>query len=155
MLYYTGQRPISILRLQAKDIQGNAIDVAPVKKQDRHRIPISEHLMDDLMAWVKKLNPNDYLFHSENTPSKPINRFTMIEQGKPLFDHYNQGLDFKTDRKHWVSFYTMRHSAATNILAATGSEKYAGELLNHSDPKMTKRYAKVLKDKMQGAVDGL
>ena len=164
-LYYTGQRPISVLRLQKKDIQRTEdgtyrINIITVKKQRQHYVPVSEAYIKDLLAWIEPLRQDDYLFHSERTPSeiipsKPITSYTMIEQGKPLFNHYNQGLNFKRDRKHWTSFYTMRHSAATNILAATGSEKYAGTLLNHSDPRMTQRYVKVMDSAMQKAVDGL
>lgn len=164
-LYYTGQRPISVLRLQKKDVIGNQVEgykinIISVKKQRQHYVPVSSEYISDLLKYIQPLQPNDYIFHSERTPSertpsKPITTYTMIEQGKPLFNHYNQGLSFKEDRKYWVSFYTMRHSAATNILASTGSEKYAGTLLNHSDPRMTQRYVKVLDSAMQEAVDGL
>ena len=159
-LYYTGQRPISVLRLQKRDIIQNSdgsykINIVSVKKQKQHYVPVSSVFISTLLSHIELMRPTDYLFHAEHTPSKPITTYTMIEQGKPLFNHYNQGLDYKEDRKQWVSFYTMRHSAATNILSATGSEKYAGTLLNHSDPRMTKRYTKVLDSAMQEAVNGL
>jgi integrase len=160
MLYYTGQRPISILKLQKKDIMHNSKDgwrirIDPVKKQKQHYIPIAKDLYDNLMKWIAPLQPDHYLFHPEFSPSKQISKHTIVTQGKALFSSYNKGKNFKEDRKEWVSFYTLRHSAATNILAATGSLKLAGTLLNHSNPKMTERYAKVLDSAVQGAVDGL
>ena len=160
MLYYTGQRPISVLKLQKKDITHNPKDgwrihIDPVKKQKQHHIPIAKDLFDDLMKWIAPLDPDHYLFHPEYSPSKQISKHTIVTQGKALFGSYNKGKDFKDDRKEWVSFYTLRHSAATNILAATGSLKLAGTLLNHSNSQMTERYAKVLDSAIQGAVDGL
>ena len=160
MLYYTGQRPISVLRLQKRDItydtkNGWKIDIAPVKKQKKHSIPIAKDLFEDLMDWIKPLEPDHYLFHPELSPSKQISKHTIVTQGKALFNSYNKGKDFKKDRKEWITFYTLRHSAATNILASTGSLKLAGTLLNHSSAKMTERYAKVLDSAIQGAVDGL
>ncbi len=62
---------------------------------------------------------------------------------------------YKAQRKKWVSLYTLRHSAATNILASTGSLESAGAVLNHSDSRITQRYAKTRNEKKSEAVDAL
>ncbi len=54
-----------------------------------------------------------------------------------------------------TSFYTIRHSAATNILRATKDIYLVKEILNHSDIKMTERYAKLAEDAKQGGLDEL
>ncbi len=155
MLYYTGQRPMSILRLQRKHITDAGIHIAPIKKQKAHRSAISSSLKDDLNNWIDGLEPNDYLFHPEYDPTTPISNFTMMEQAKPLFGSYNKGLNFKEDRKQWASFYTLRHSHATNMTANTGSLHQAQISLAHSSSKMTERYAKALPSLTQDAVDDL
>ena len=79
----------------------------------------------------------------------------MSDTSKFLFSLYNGGKTFKTHRDTWISFYTLRHSAATNVLAATGNMEAAQDLLNHSDSKMTKVYAKMLKADKKRAVNVL
>jgi len=155
MLYYTGQRPMSILRLQRKHITAEGVHIAPIKKQKAHRSAISSSLRDDLNEWIDGLEPNDYLFHPEYDPTLPISNFTMMEQAAPLFGLYNKRLDFKADRKQWVSFYTLRHSHATNMTANTGSLHQAQISLAHSSSKMTERYTKALPSLTQDAVDDL
>lgn len=155
MLYYTGQRPMSILKLQRKHITDAGIHIAPIKKQKAHRAAISSSLAGDLNEWIEGLEPNDFLFHPQSEPTTAISNFTMLEQAKPLFGSYNKGLSFKDDRKQWTSFYTLRHSHATNMTANTGSLHQAQISLSHSSSKMTERYAKALPALTQDAVDNL
>jgi len=155
MLYFTGQRPKSILQLQKQDIGEDTITIASIKKQGKHYVTIADSLADDLTEWIQELDPSDYLFGSEKDKTKPISSDSMSDTSKYLFSLYNVGKDFKTNRDTWISFYTLRHSAATNVLAATGNMEAAQELLNHSSSKMTKRYAKLLKADKKRAVNVL
>jgi len=155
MLYFTGQRPHSILKLQKQDINADTITIAAVKKQGKHYVDIADTLAGDLAEWTDSLSPSDYLFGSEHDKSKPISYDSMSETGKFLFSLYNVSKTFKDNRDTWISFYVLRHSAATNVLAATGNMGAAQDLLNHSDPKITQRYAKLLKKDKKRAVNVL
>jgi integrase len=59
---------------------------------------------------------------------------------------------YKIHRKQWASLYSLRHSSATAILAGTGNIAVAGQVLNHSDPRMTQRYAKILDKQKESAI---
>lgn len=155
MLYFTGQRPKSILALQKQDIGEDTITIASIKKQGKHYVSIADDLSKELNSWIDTLSPSEYLFGSEVDKSKPISQDSMSDTARFLFSLYNKDKNFKTHRDTWISFYTLRHSAATNVLAATGNMEAAQELLNHSTPKMTKRYAKLLKADKKRAVNVL
>ncbi len=155
MLYYTAQRPQSILALQRKDIGKELITIATIKRQGKHYVNISDKLVDDLNEWIEDLSNDDYLFGSEFDKTKSINYSTMVKTASYVFENYNIGKNFLEDRGTWISFYTLRHSAATNILSATGSIELAQDLLNHSSPKMTKKYAKLLNPDKKRAVNVL
>ena len=151
LMYYTAQRPESLLRLQRKDIQDGKIRIVSIKKQKEHYIPIADKLRPYLEEWINDMEPEDYLFHKEGYAKKPISYFTLQDYTKPFFKPWNKGLDFKKDRKQWASLYTLRHSAATNALEVTGNLRIVQSMLNHSDSRMTERYAKVLdKSKAEG-----
>ena len=151
LMYYTAQRPKSLLALQKKDIVEGRIKIVSIKKQKQHYVPITEKLKPYLEEWIKDLEPNDFLFHTEGYAKKPISYFTLQDYTKPFFKPWNKGLKFKEDRKQWASLYTLRHSAATNALEATGNSRLVQSMLNHSDARMTERYAKVLdKTKEEG-----
>lgn len=151
LMYYTAQRPKSLLALQRKDIMGDRIRIASIKKQKQHYVPITEKLRPYLEEWIKDLKPEDYLFHADGYAKEPISYFTLHDYTIRFFKHWNKGLDYKKDRKQWASLYTLRHSAATNALEATGNSRLVQAMLNHSDARMTERYAKVLdKTKEEG-----
>jgi integrase len=145
LMYYTAQRPESLLRLQCRDIEwdDNKIRFAPIKKQKTNRVPIHDKLKPHLEKWVRDLEPDDYLFHPENNPSSPLSRKTLLELARRFFSPYNAGLDFKRDRAKWATLYTLRHSAATIILQNTDNIALAQAILGHSDVRITKRYVKV------------
>ncbi len=155
LMYYTAQRPKSLLRLQKKDITDGQIKIVSIKKQKEHYVPVTEKLRPYLEEWIKDMEPTDYLFHKERYAKKPISYFTLQDYTKPLFEPWNKGLNFKEDRKQWCSLYTLRHSAATNALEATGNQRLVQAMLNHSDSRMTERYAKVLDKTKEEGFDAL
>ncbi len=61
-------------------------------------------------------------------------------------DEFNKGIP-TSDRKHRVSLYTLRHTAATQLVSKLGI-KVAKEYLQHSDLKVTEIYAKVVDEQM-------
>lgn len=155
MSYFTAQRPESLLRLQVKDIANDHIFIAPIKKQKSHDIKIHEELAPLLYKWIEDLNDDDFIFYGKNGKHKPISYERLQMETFELFAPFNKGLNYKKDRKKWVSLYTLRHSAAIQILKNTGSLKLAGSVLNHSDQRVTERYARILDEEKNKAISAL
>ena len=145
MLYFTGQRPQSIIKLRVRDInlKQRQISIDSIKDQSGTFVPISDKLYPLLKIWIKGCPPDQRLFDIEYV--------TFQNKTQKLFEKYNRGLDYKKHRYQWVSMYTFRHTAATVMLAKTNNIKTVQTVLNHSDPKVTAIYAKLLNDaKMEG-----
>ena len=155
LMYYTAQRPTSLLRLQKRDIHDGTIKIASIKKQKQAHIPIADKLRPYLEEWIKDLQPDDYLFHPEDNPGQPVGRKGIENFANRLFNPLNKGLDYKKDRKQWASLYTLRHSAATQALRVSGNQKLVQSMLNHSDPRVTARYAKLLDETKQEGFNAL
>jgi site-specific recombinase XerD len=49
--------------------------------------------------------------------------------------------------------HDMRHSAATNWLAAGASQKKVQDILGHTNPKMTDRYTHLIAEHLRDVVD--
>ena len=178
MAYYTAQRPESLLRLQVKDIIDDEetgdkkIAIKAIKHQKSHEIKVHAELLPLLDNWIKDLSDEDFIFYGLAGKDKPLWYTSIQREAVKLFAPYNRKLyykagmtskqeeearkiAYKAQRKKWVSLYTLRHSAATNILASTGSLESAGAVLNHSDSRITQRYAKTRNEKKSEAVDAL
>ncbi len=137
MLYYTGQRPKSIIGLKAKDIdlKQRTISVDPIKDQAGTTVPIADRLYPILKVWLKDAEPNQPIFNIG------YDRFQKI--AKAVFAPYNKGLDRKKDPHAWASMYSFRHTSATVMLAKSGSIEMVQGVLNHADARTTKIYAKL------------
>ncbi len=153
LLYYTAQRPESILRLQKKHIVNGSIHIESIKKQSSHKVPISDKLKQVLLPWIKDLNADDFII----TKSKKRMPYqTMSGRVSKLFKKlFNKELDYKQDSKMWASMYTLRHTALTNIYANTSDIYAAQSIANHSSVQMTQRYAKSSEKLKRNALEGL
>lgn len=166
MLYFTAQRPKTILEMQRKHINldDNSIYIPKIKNQRETTLPISNSLKPYLIELIKDLNTDDFLFHQMQSP-KNVNQkadptkkvsFQQIQKSAiKLFKPYNEGLTSSDDNLMRVSFYTLRHSAATNILKVTKNIYLVQKILNHSDIKMTQRYAKLIDTEKKEGLDVL
>lgn len=153
LMYYTAQRPESILNLQKKHIINGDIVIEAIKKQSTHTVPISPKLAEVLIPWVEGLKPNDYIVTKD---SKPMPYQTISGRVSKLFRTlFNQDLDYKQDSKIWSSMYTLRHTSLTNIYVSTGDIKMAQTIANHSSSRMTERYTKTGDSQKVNAVGGL
>ena len=153
MLYYTGQRPESILRLQKKDIINGYISIEGIKKQKSHSVPISSKLEEILEPWIKELAGSDYII---SKGKHPMPYKTMAGRTGKLFGElFNSELDYRTDIKQWASLYTLRHTALSNVYANSGDIYSAQAIANHSSVQMTQRYAKRSDDLKRNALDSL
>ena len=149
MLYYTGQRPQSIILLNIKDIDlaQRRITIASIKGQAETFVPISDKLYPLLKVWIKGKKPDDRLFDIEYV--------TFQMKTQKIFEKYNKGLDYKKDRNKWASMYTFRHTSATVMLTKTKNIKAVQSVLNHSDQRMTARYAKIIDEVKREGVNVL
>ena len=147
LMYYSAQRPKSILDLQRKHIKDTYIVIKGIKKQKTHQVPISPKIKDELFEWIAGLDENDYVCSQSK---KPMNYYSIVYHTKPLFNRlFNKGLTYADadDRMQWASLYTIRHTSLTNVYNRTGDIYLAQKLANHSDVKMTERYTKMTKEK--------
>lgn len=172
MGYFTAQRPESLLRLQRKNIEDERILISAIKKQKAHYIPIHPELEPALMNWIKDLEADDFIFHIHGDSSKALSYERLQNEASVLFEPFNLPLywrdgmtedelaeakfkAFKEHRKKWVSLYTLRHSAATNVLEATGDISTAQAILNHTSTKTTQRYAKTTEGSKARGINAL
>lgn len=155
MGYFTAQRPESLLRLQRKDIADGKIHISAIKKQKAHYIGIHPELAPLLDEWMKDLEPDDFIFHTHADNKKGLSYERLQNECSILFEPYNKGLDFKKDRKKWVSLYSLRHSSATNMLEATGDISMVSSILNHSTVTMTQRYARATDESKARGINAL
>ena len=137
----TGARLASILYISKKDIDfsNQLITLYDLKKDQKARISYTSFLTEEvtllLEKWSKDLKPNDKIFN-ENPTS--IQRQML----KILNELFNQGIDYD-DRKNKAVVHTLRHTFASH-LAINGTPIFTiQKLMNHSDIKMTLRYAKL------------
>jgi integrase len=153
IMYYTGIRPESVLRLKVSDIVDGHLHIASIKEQEAHKIPISSKLSTVLMPFIFGLGKDDYIVSQS---SKPAFYNTIQKKLGRLFKKmFNEGLDAKADAKKWVSLYTLRHTAFTNLYKHTKDIYLIQKIANHSDIRMTERYSKVDDDTKISAMEGL
>lgn len=136
----TGARANSICEIKKKDIVGKMIHLSDEKrkkpKDRRYKIPLSSTLKDVLRTRLDSIKPNDYIVDSDYND---INRAAR----KIYAELFNKDLDFKEDRKLWVSNHTLRHTFAS-LLAINKTPIFTiMKLMHHADIKMTIRYAKL------------
>ncbi len=142
----TGGRLGSILTIQGKHINrtNKTITLRNHKTEDDY----TAFITDDLLAEIPPLKPQEYLI--DISDAKQIQRPL---QGI-LDTLFNEGLKAE-DRKQRVVVHTLRHTYASH-LAINGTPIHTVmKLMNHSDIKMTLRYAKLMPDSGRDMVEGL
>lgn len=156
LAYYTGQRPQSILNLKKRDIDmnSNLIYIAPIKKSKSHHIPIGDKLKKALFEWIEDLEFDDYLIHPNNNPQKSLERKSLYDQTKKFFKPLNENIG-TNDRLDKATLYTLRHTALSNIYQKTGDIYLTQKIANHTDVRMTQRYAKLNDELKSNAMDML
>ena len=158
----TGARPKAIITTQKKDfdIANRTLTFPALKKGKRYPVPLIDSLYKQLIEATKDLNADDYIFHPDNPKTittRPISYEGIKRQIQPLLDElFNQGLD-NNDRKHRVTFYTFRHTFATQLVKNPHVNILdVKKLMSHSRLQMTERYAKVeLHQGTQNALNNL
>jgi len=144
----TGGRLMTISEIKVKDIdfKNKIINLKDFKNNSTYAGYLTDEVIKLLTKQIKnkKLNKNDKIFKYQKGTIG--NRMREI-----LDDLFNKELD-KNDRKNRVVVHTLRHTFASH-LAINGTPIYTiQKLMNHSDIKMTMRYAKLAPDSGKEAV---
>ncbi len=119
---------------------------------------LNPNIIGELSEFIKGLKPNAYIFQYENGNRVGVdyiqnNLQKLFDQ---LFNEYLKDSDGKIrDRKNKAVIHTLRHTFATHLAKENTSMNTIQKLLNHSDIKMTDRYAKFLPEKGVNAIKQL
>lgn len=140
-----GMRNVEIHRMNREDIdtQLNSIFVRG-KGHDRRIYPCAEtmsHLRAYLAACPAKV-PKDGPFTPMFLSDSPAHKDQRLSRNGIRFI-MNQSLVQTGFKRPGVSCHAFRHSAGTNLYAATKDLRLVQETLGHRDPKTTSRYAHV------------
>lgn len=114
---------------------------------------INQQLKNELAIFVAGLSPNSYIFCYED--GRRVGTDYIQNNLQRIFNcHFNQGLD-SNDAKKRAVIHSLRHTFATQ-LAKKGIPIFTiQKLLNHSDIKMTMRYAKFSPENGKDAIETL
>lgn len=141
---YTGLRKSNILNLKWDDINFETKTIT-VKVKDakkiggkNHTIPISDEL-DEILIQQPKIN--DYVFNYKNKPIKDIKKAFIRAQERAKIPYR--------------SFHTLRHTCATWLIANGIDVRVVQKILGHSNIAVTMKYAHILDEQKQQAVNTL
>ncbi|MGG0237790.1 tyrosine-type recombinase/integrase [Bacillus rhizoplanae] len=128
-----------------------------------HRIPIDNELADILAVLIKKSkklsnqdnNPEGYIFvrYRGRRKGKPFGQYFLGRELNILANKKNI-TDEKGNRFHFKS-HQFRHTYAVKMLNGGADILTVQELLAHSSPEMTLRYAKLLDDTKRKAFESV
>lgn len=145
----TGARLSSILSITQGDILGDRIRIKDHKNNSTYYAALHPSVKAIL---PEGLSPIQYIIGGG---IEPMHRVQIGKMIKPVLDEtFNEGLAVD-DAKRRVVVHTFRHTFGS-LLAIKGTPIYTiKKLMNHSDIKMTMRYAKLSPDVGFDAVMGL
>lgn len=150
----TDGRLETILNIQKKDINldNGTITLKDLKTNTTYTGFISDEIVQLLEKQNGTLSPNSYIVGGGLT--KFATRTLQRHLKYILDDLFNEGLDTR-DAKNRTVIHTLRHTFASH-LAINGIPIFTiQKLMNHSDIKMTMRYAKLAPDSGKVAIQGL
>lgn len=145
----TGGRLETIRKIKIKDInlRTNSISLLDykrksAKKQDaRYSGFFKNNVKTELTTIIKSKKPDDYLF-SDPTGTL-ISKDYFQKNLQTLFNElFNQDLQPR-DRKQRAVLHTLRHTFASHLAIRGVTMHKIQKLMNHSEQKMTERYAKL------------
>ena len=145
----TGARLTSVLTITQGDILEDKIRIKDHKNNSTYYAALHPSVKALLPEGLKS---TDYVVGAS---SKQMNRTSLNKMLQPrLNELFNEGLDIE-DAKRRVVIHTFRHTFGS-LLAISGVGIYTiKKLMNHSDIKMTMRYAKLSPDVSFDAVKNL
>lgn len=146
----TGMRLSEILGLRPQDVDLKSRVLHLDGKTGRRSIPINDLVHETLERVVEGKKDSEFLFPSKKGTQLPSHSATN-SFARAVAD---AGLNPpNVDRRHKVVFHTLRHTYCS-WLAMEGVPLYViGEMVGHSSPDMTKRYAHLCPDKKSQTVN--
>ena len=138
----TGMRTSEILTLQRSqiDMHRGLISLPNTKAGKTHEIPMSGDVQTAVERCLNRSTTHNtqWLFYNPLTKRRLHSirlqfRRACIRAGIPV--------TIKKEGKFGVRGYDTRHSCATWLVQAGATLEEIGDLLNHADPRTTKRYA--------------
>lgn len=146
----TGLRRSEIFNLHGRDIDldNEIIHVRETKdsKEFRGRKVDISNKLKQILSTIE-ISPNRKLFNS----SKHFKRYSFNAVINKL--KLNEGVE--NDRKHKVTFHTLRHTFASWLAQQGESLLTMKELMGHKTIEMTMRYAHLIPDQKKDAVNRL
>jgi len=139
----TGARAKSILALQKKDIDidNKIITLEDFKRHNSYVGYMNDKAFSILTNHIKDFNLDGYIVSSNGKKTQYV---TMYKKIKPILDKlFNDGLD-KKDSKNRTVLHTLRHTFASQLAINGVPIQEIKKLMNHSDIKMTMKYAKLM-----------
>jgi len=150
----TGGRLETILNIQKKDIdiKNQSVTLKDLKNNSTYTGFLTDDVTQLLKEKLNRLNANSYIVGGEL--KKYATRTLQRKLQAIINTLFNEGLDSK-DAKNRAVIHTLRHTFASH-LAINGTPIFTiQKLMNHSDIKMTMRYAKLAPDSGKNAIKGL
>ncbi len=151
---YTGMRKGNILSLKWENLDFTS-DKINIKVKDKNKIggknqslPMLPQLKEILISQPKI---NEYVFNFRNHPITTIDGawHNIFYKRK---DQRNFTKELKDPTLPYITFHTLRHTAATWILKKTGNLRIVQKIMGHANIKTTLHYAHVLDDEIRQAL---
>lgn len=143
---YTGMRKSNILGLKWADLDFTN-DLINIHVKDKNKIG-GKNLSIPMIPQLKGIllnqpRINEFVFNYKNHPITQIDGawHNIFYKRK---DQRNFTKELKDESLPYITFHTLRHTAATWILKATGNLRITQEILGHANIKTTLKYAHVL-----------
>lgn len=148
VMLQTGFRPGEAVKLRVRDIdvQRMAVNLTDTKTNRDRTIPLTPAAFDTIIDRIVTKKPDDFVFAelSDHGLLKPANKFRQAFDCAKL----RAGLPHITQ-------HTLRHTAATHLLASGVDIRTIADILGHSTLQMAMRYAHVADDHRRAAINAL
>ncbi|MFJ5625430.1 site-specific integrase [Peribacillus loiseleuriae] len=139
----TGLRISDILKLRVRDVQGWKIYLKENKTGKEKEVKMPPDLKKVIRKYIEGKNKNDYLFPSRQKDKrgkpKPISRGMAYVILQEVAD------EFGLER---IGCHSLRKTYGYHFYSQTKDVAALQEMLNHSDPDITRRYIGVNQDKL-------
>ena len=138
---FTGGRLGSILGIQGKHL--NRDDECILLHNFKSGGTYTVYPTIEIMGMIPNIEPGEYLFRSDGDRYKQLHEKLLQKPLQEILnDLFNVGLDVG-DAKHRTVIHTLRHTFASHLAKNGVPLQEIMELMDHSDIKMTQRYAKL------------
>lgn len=140
----TGLRVSDLVKLKVKDVSSKYPKIREQKRK-KIRVLILDAIWDEVQAYIKGMDKEDYLFASQKGSNKPLTTtavYQMLEKAADLLERSDIGTH--TMRKTFGYHYYRRTKDIVGLM----------EIFNHSEQAETKRYIGVHEEELAEALKG-